>query len=252
MKLLIDIGNTHIVSALSENDKLINSFRIPTNQALTEDLYAFYLETFLLQNHTNIFQVKKIILCSVVPTLHRIFKIFAKKYNIELFDIATATKLSFNLPYSIEERGNDRVAVIEGVIGYYEIGNFICIDCGTATTIDIIVDNSYVGGNILPGLHTAYKSLCDKADQLPFLEIVPTEKVFGITLQEQLSSGILHGYVGQLKYFISKIHCDYPNLPVFATGGVASILTPYMGTLWLEDKYLLEKGLHYIEKRHRV
>jgi len=249
MKLLIDIGNTHIVSSISENDKLVNSFRVPTTPNLTEDVYSFYLESFLHQNHTNIFQIKKIILCSVVPALHKIFLKFSEKYSIPLFDIGKASNLSFDLPYSLEERASDRVAIIEGVIGYYNVTSFIAIDFGTATTIDLIIDKRYLGGNIIPGFYTAFKALSEKTALIGSTEIIPTEKVYGISLQEQLSAGILHGYIGQIRYIISKILQEFPNIPIFATGGVSTMITPHVGNLWIDDKFLLEKGMHYIEKR---
>lgn len=248
MKLLVDIGNTHIVTTLSENDELLYHFRVPSTLNLTEDLYSFYLESFLRLHNLSLTHIKRIILCSVVPALHKIILRFSQKYSIDLFDANLATNLSFELPYALAERGNDRVAVIEGVIGYYSHPSFIAIDFGTATTIEVVINQKYMGGNIIAGYFTTYNAITGKAALLDSFEIIHTDKVYGISLQEQLSCGILHGYIGQLTYLIDKVLEDFPNIPIIVTGGVAALLTPYLGNRWTEDKYLLEKGLLRLEK----
>lgn len=248
MKLIIDVGNTHIVSTLVEHHQCTHSFRLPTAQLLTEDSYAFHLQSFLTFHQKLFSNIEKLLLCSVVPTVHKTFLRFAEKYHFSYFDVTTTTNLSVEIPYSVDTRGHDRVAVLEGIKKHYHTDSFIVVDMGTATTIDILKHNHYKGGAILAGYHTAYRALTDKAAMVEPLTLVATNQAYGITLSEQLG---VHqrGYLHQIEGLINDILKEQGALPLFATGGLAKQILLTSSLSWQHDPLLLEKGILALSQR---
>ena len=81
MLLAIDIGNTHIVTGiLDKNGEVLLTFRVASNDKLTEDEYFSYLRNISEFNKIDIKKVEGIIVASVVPNLITIFQFLGKKY----------------------------------------------------------------------------------------------------------------------------------------------------------------------------
>ena len=77
----IDIGNTHIVTGIYDNSgKLISTFRIATNDKMTEDEYFSYFNNITKYNNISIEKVDDILVASVVPNIIITFQFFARKY----------------------------------------------------------------------------------------------------------------------------------------------------------------------------
>ena len=45
--------------------------------------------------------------------------------------------------------------------------NYIILDFGTATTFDVLTNNTYVGGIIAPGIKLSLNTLSDRATLIP-------------------------------------------------------------------------------------
>ncbi len=54
--------------------------------------------------------------------------------------------------------------------------NSIIIDFGTATTFDVIIKDTYVGGMITPGINLSLKVLKEATAKLPFIKLKKTSK----------------------------------------------------------------------------
>ena len=79
MLTTIDIGNTHIVTAiLDEKGNILSTFRVTTKEKLTEDEYFTYFKTNLDYNNIDINSITDIIISSVVPNLNCVFDYFGK------------------------------------------------------------------------------------------------------------------------------------------------------------------------------
>ena len=75
----IDIGNTHIVTGVyDDKGELISTFRLATNDKMTEDEYFSYFNNITKFNNISIEKVDAILVSSVVPNIIIIFckKIF--------------------------------------------------------------------------------------------------------------------------------------------------------------------------------
>jgi len=81
MILAFDIGNTHIVTGIyNENGKLLTNFRMATENNTTEDQLFSCIKNISDFNNINLKDVKDIIISSVVPNINVIFEYLCKKY----------------------------------------------------------------------------------------------------------------------------------------------------------------------------
>ena len=67
--LCIDGGNTNVVFALFENDKMLNQWRMNTSVRTTADEYGVWLTNLLSLNGFNVDEVKATAITNVVPTI---------------------------------------------------------------------------------------------------------------------------------------------------------------------------------------
>lgn len=93
----IDIGNTHIVTGIYDGKgKLISTFRIATNDKMTEDEYFSYFNNITKYNNVSIEKVDAVLVSSVVPNIIITFQFFARKYfKVEAIIVDLEKKTSF-------------------------------------------------------------------------------------------------------------------------------------------------------------
>lgn len=83
MLLAIDIGNTHIVTGLlDDTGNVLLTFRVASNDKLTEDEYFSYLRNISKFNKIDIEKIDGMIVASVVPNLITIFHFLGKNILI--------------------------------------------------------------------------------------------------------------------------------------------------------------------------
>ena len=99
MLITCDIGNTHIVTGVFDNTgNILLTFRIATNERMTEDEFFSYFRNISKFNNIKIQDVNGIILSSVVPNLITIFQFFGRKYfNIEPMIVSLDKKLPVHI-----------------------------------------------------------------------------------------------------------------------------------------------------------
>ena len=92
-----------------------------------------------------------------------ILKFYKKKnkklkiYELKQIDLKKLIKLKVNR----KQVGSDRIANAIGVMSDNQ--NYIVIDFGTATTFDVIINKTYLGGVIAPGVKLSLENLSNKA-----------------------------------------------------------------------------------------
>jgi len=123
--------------------------------------------------------------------------------------------------------GSDRWAALIAVRHRYTQPATI-IDCGTAVTVDLINDNRFYGGAILPGIQLARESLVSKTAQLQFEGDVTLSSI-ATTTSAAIQSGTLFGLVGAINYIVRCQQRDTGlSSKVYLTGGDASLVRPYL------------------------
>ncbi|MGL4253601.1 MAG: type III pantothenate kinase [Fusobacteriaceae bacterium] len=255
MLLAIDVGNTHVVTGImNKKGDVLLSFRVASNEKMTEDEYFSYLRNIAEFNNIDLKKVDGIIVSSVVPGLINLFKFLGKKY----FDLETMiVNLELDLPFRFSEEmnpigfGADRIIDITQAVTEYPDRNLIIFDLGTATTYEVMKKNVYVGGGILPGIEMSINALFGNTAKLPKVKFSTPESVLGRDTSEQIQAGIFFGYAGQIKHIIKKIKEKVEDPYVIATGGLGKILSAEIEEI---DVYLPElsiKGLHTLYYRNK-
>lgn len=249
MVIIIDIGNTHIVTGVLNNSgDILLTFRVSTNDRLTEDEYFSYFRNISEFNNIEIEQVKGIIISSVVPNLITIFQLFGRKYfEIEPMLVDLNLKIPFTFAENVNPTGfgADRIANITQVLKVYPNRNIITLDLGTATTYEVLKNNVYIGGGILPGIEMSINALCGNTAKLPKVKFSNPKSVLGFDTISAIQAGIFYGYAGQIKYIINKIKDEIgEDFLVIATGGLGKILSAEIDEIDFYCAELSIKGIY--------
>lgn len=251
MLLTLDIGNTHIVTGLlNDAGEVLLTFRISTNEKLTEDEYFSYFKNISEFNNIDISKVKGIVISSVVPNLITIFQFLGRKYfKIEPMLVDLDKKLPFVFHNRVNPTGfgADRIVDIVQGIKEFPNKNLIIFDLGTATTYEVLKKNVYIGGGILPGIEMGINALYGNTRKLPKVKFSNPSSVLGHDTISAIQAGIFYGYAGQIKHIIKKIKEEIgEEMYVIATGGLGKILSAeideideYIGDLSIKGLYTL-------------
>ena len=248
MLLAIDIGNTHIVTGLlDDNGEVLLTFRVASNDKLTEDDYFAYLRSISEFNKIDIKNIKGIIVASVVPNLITIFQFLGKKYfHIEPMIVSPDIKIPFTFAPNLNPTGfgADRIIDIVQSLDDFPDKNLVVFDFGSATTYEVLEKNVYVGGGILPGIEMSINALFANTAKLPKVKFSTPESVLGKNTNEQIQAGIFYGYAGQIKHIIKKIKEVIDNPFIVATGGLGKILSAEIEEIDVYSPDLSIKGLY--------
>ncbi|MGL4985814.1 MAG: type III pantothenate kinase [Treponemataceae bacterium] len=260
MLLAIDIGNTNVVVALFEGEKIAHEWRVYTDTKRTADEYISILSTFFRDAGIPLSKIKSSIISTVVPLLLGSFvrvveKLTGKKPLI--FNSSVYKNLPITLPETaIHEIGTDLVC---NAVEAYERYKSACIivDFGTALTFTTVNHKGYLEGvAISPGLGTAIQSLFQNTAQLPSVPLEPPPSPIGTNTIHAIQAGIVLGYKGlveslveQTKHEICKRHAIKPtDITVIGTGGLNSVLKPITSIFTEINKSLTLHGLKRIAK----
>ena len=222
--ILIDIGNTNIVFAVSSNNLIKKIIRINTNQnknklkALINTIIIDYLATKKLDNP------KVAIISSVVPSLNSVITNILKKNLIKGLVIKSKDVIPFlTIKYNLKEIGADRLANSIAIINN-KITNSIVIDFGTATTFEVIKNNIFLGGIIFPGINLSKNTLIRETSLLKNTKLMKTKKVVVNNTKQSIQSGFYWGYLLAINGLIKKISKENKFKPkIILTGGLVNI-----------------------------
>lgn len=254
MLLAVDIGNTHIVTGILDNDgNVLLTFRVSSNDKLTEDEYFSYLRNISKFNKIDIENVEGIIVASVVPNLITIFQFLGKKYfHIDPIIVTSELKMPFTFAPNLNPTGfgADRIIDIVQSLKDFPNKNLVIFDFGSATTYEVLKKDVYVGGGILPGIEMSINALFSNTAKLPKVKFSKPDSVLGKNTIEQIQAGIFYGYAGQIKHIIKKIKEEVENPFVIATGGLGKILSAEIEEIDVYSPDLSIKGLYTLYKQN--
>lgn len=252
----IDIGNTHIVTGIYDDaGELISTFRLATNDKMTEDEYFSYFNNITKFNKIEIEKVDAILISSVVPNIIITFQFFARKYfKIEAIVVDLDKKIPFTFAEGINYTGfgADRIIDIVEAMKKYPDKNLVIFDFGTATTYDVLKKGVYIGGGILPGIDMSINALYGNTAKLPRVKFTTPNSVLGTDTMKQIQAAIFFGYAGQIKHIIKKINEEMKEeIFVLATGGLGKILSAEIDEIDEYDPNLSLKGLYSLYEMNK-
>ena len=149
MILLIDTGNTQTKFKLYSKEEF---YMVKTSEINSLSFKSYINEV-----------VDGAIISSVVKGASDILKrIIKEEYGIDA--LVVNTNLKSNVFYDkdmVNKLGTDMFSSLEGAMSLSH--TFLSIDCGTATTFNLVIDGKYIGTTIAPGVYTAHNALFTNA-----------------------------------------------------------------------------------------
>ena len=251
MIVVFDIGNSNIKMGVFEGDELVHTLRMASTNK-TGDEYWLLVKDMLAVKDLSARSVTGAIISSVNPNLNYTFEHMIETYfGFKPLTVGSGLKTGLNIKYdNPKELGADRVA---GSVAAYRLYGAPCIliDCGTATTFNVIAEGGeFLGGAISFGLKAAAESLSSAAARLPKVELAAPKHAIGKTTITNMQSGIIYGYSGMIESMVKRLkrEADMENAKVIATGGISDIVNKCVPVIDVVDRALTLKGLNIIYK----
>ncbi len=252
MLLTIDIGNSHIVGGIFEQQHLRAAWRLATDQTKTVDEYGILTLSLLDSHGISPSNITGSIISSVVPPITVLFEsvvqtFFRQDPILVSFKSPLGLKLSYQHP---QEIGTDRLVNAAAAFDRYQ-GALIIVDFGTATTFcTVTATGEYLGGAIAPGLKSSADSLHLQTAQLPIIDLVQPPKVIGTDTITSMQSGLIFGYSGLVDALVKKIQDEIGQAAyVIATGGLAPVISKVSRCIQEVRPNLTLEGLELLYRR---
>jgi type III pantothenate kinase len=256
MLLAIDIGNTNITLGLFSENKLLQKWRLTTDNAKSSDTYAVDIVELFLNSSIDCLKTTNVIIASVVPKLTGVIEEAVKKFYNDKVLIVGDKSLKLGIENKLKNKsevGADRL--INGIAGYRKFGgDLIIVDFGTATTFDVIGGSGeYLGGVIAPGINLSIKALHDMTAQLPRIKVKKQDNVIGKSTIEAMNSGIYFGYISLTEGLIKRIKSEYKKpMKVITTGGLAHLFENVISEVNHIEPDLTLEGLKIVCEENAV
>ncbi len=247
MKYYLDIGNTN-TTIYFENNK------INLKTVKDESMY------FYLKEHLTNLSTSSLFVVSVVPELDLVLD--RLKSNVGEYSRLEPHHydllMNFNGPDS-SQMGADRV-ILDVFVNDKMANNSIIVDMGTAITVDVLKNGTYISGYIYPGFATSLKALIGNASLLENIEYKDiNEANICVTSESQINDGLIIGTVGSINNLViqSLKHFDF-NVEIIITGGYFNLLNEILDSSKLNSilqfdytykKELMYEAMIYMESR---
>lgn len=254
MLLAIDAGNTNIVFAVYDGERIRAQWRASTKDIRTADEYVVWLAQLMQLDGLHISNLTAAIIATVVPQALYNLRMLCRRYlKCEPLVVGEpqtdlGLKIRVQRPDAV---GADRLANAVAAHSTYK-GALIVVDFGTATTFDVVSENGdYVGGVIAPGVNLSLEALHAAAAKLPRIAIERPQAVIGNDTIPAMQSGIYWGHVALVEGLVARIKAEYDKpMTVIATGGLSALFRHATNVIDKVDADLTIRGLVEIYKRN--
>lgn len=256
MKLVLDIGNTHVHGGVfsNEDNEPIETFRLKTMADMTADSFGIKILAYLQCRHVDHREINEVGICSVVPSLRSAAAESARKFfDCEVFEviigIKTGLKIRIDNP---SELGADRVVNAAQACKQFPNKDIVIVDFGTATTVCCINRNKeYLGGMIMPGLKISQQALSQNAAKLPSFAIEKPKCLIGKNTVDSLQAGLFYSHLGAIRHIVSEIRLNiFPDSDpiIIGTGGYASIVCKELPFDLMDPNFTLKGVCHLMQR----
>jgi len=258
--LLVDIGNTCMVFGLFDDEVMLGRWQLSSERSLTADELALKLRGLLASLSDSAvedggFGVHGIMAASVVPHLDPVLvEACEQVFSMQpLFVGGSKVKTGMAVDYkNPREVGADRI--VNALAAREAFGApVIVLDCGTATTFDIVSpEGHYAGGLILPGMEVSLAALAGRAAKLPEVSFAASEELIGRDTAGSMQAGSYWAAVDGLSGIIRRLKAmpEYAAAPVVATGGLAGRIVNALSEVDEHCPLLTLQGLLLLARRH--
>lgn len=245
MYILGDIGNTETkIFLISINNRIIKKLILSS-----KDINHSKLDKLFANFKIDYKKIKKILFCSVVPKSFNIIKKYlSKKTKLNCYEVKDLNlKSLIRIKANYKQVGSDRLTNAVSLMN--NKNNFIVLDFGTATTFDVLIKNTYLGGIIAPGVRLSLNTLSDKATLIPKIDLKKIKNVIGNDTISAVRSGFFWGYAGLIDNIINLIKKETrKSFKVVITGGFSNLFKNSIKTKVNHNKDITINGLIKISK----
>jgi len=260
MLLTIDIGNTDIACGLYKfsdaSDAILHAdWRLRSDHSMTADELSWQLFGQLQMRHISVTTIEAMMVASVVPPLDAVVRQACSTLCTAPVALVGDAKVHTGVPIDYLHPGDvgaDRV--VNAVAARHRFGApVIILDCGTATTFDVVAANGhYAGGSILAGIELSLGALAQRAARLPEVSLTRTDQLIARDTVNAMQAGSYWGAVEAINGLIRRLHIEMgdPSVPVVATGGMAAKIAPDIEGLTSLQPQLTLDGLALLGRNH--
>jgi len=253
MLLAVDVGNTHIVVGVFDEERLAADFRAHTDPRATGDELGLLLTDLLTRGGVAVAAIDGVIVSNGVPALTRPLTELSQRYFARdaMFvgpGIRTGIRIHYDDPRQV---GGDRIA--NAIAARHVYGTpAIVVDFGTATTFDCVDEaGDYLGGAIAPGIQVSLDALVEHAARLTNVELVAPDTAIGHSTAASVQSGLMYGYVGLVEGLLARIKREIGGAPkVIGTGGLADAIAELTDVIDVVDQRVTLTGLRLIHEQN--
>ena len=226
MKLLIDFGNSRYKSGYSNGSSIDN---VITHSYSHSDV------DLCIENILQKLDLKCVEHIYVVSVLGAQFdKAFSQALvndsDIPItFYYSQKDKYGIQLSYAdVSTYGADRYVALVAA-QHKKDGNKIVIDCGTATTIDVLDGNSiHQGGLIMPGANLMLETLANRTTGIPSIDSQHTVNILNDNTQDSVYSGCISqlrfAVEGVVNHLAKQLFEQATQVTILLTGGESDLL----------------------------
>lgn len=254
MLLVIDVGNSHTVLGLYQDDELQGHWRVVTNNYRTGDELRILFSMLLQGEGVRPDAITGCCISSVVPQLNMALNdVCQTAFGVTPLMVGPGVKTGLQLQCdNPKEVGADRIVNAVGAIEAYE-GSLIIIDFGTATTFDAVTAKAeWRGGVIVPGVQLSAEALFEHCAKLPRVELSKPDRVIGRDTATNIRSGIIYGYADLVDGLVRRFGKEMGGTPkVVATGGLAPLIADVGESIDVVDPMLTLTGLEAVYRRNQ-
>ena len=239
-----DIGNTSTRICLLNKSKILNSIIFDTKKIFLKGFFKKIINRFNKKKLRN-----KILFSCVVPLALKEIKKNLKKTNYRVLEIKSLNLkkiIKINIK-NFKQLGSDRI--VNSIKGK-EFKNCLIIDFGTATTFDIVKNETYEGGVIAPGIKLSIKNLSQSTALLPMIDLKNQQKSYGKNTKDALNAGFIWGYEGLINNIINKITKNWKmKYKIILTGGYANLFKKIIKRRTIVDQNITIKGVSEVYRK---
>lgn len=255
MLLTVDIGNSSItVGGFREGAEPVFTLRFAAEEHRSADEYANTLRQVLRMRQVEPEEITDCAIASVVPPLTHLLEQAIRRISpCKVLTVGAGVKTGFSVRTDApSEVGADIIANAAAAVK--AAAPAIIVDIGTATTVFAVNDQKeLIGGVILPGIASSLEGLRSSTAQLPIVALEPPKKPICKNTADCISTGVLLGHAFSIDGFIGRFSAE-PEMKdpiIFATGGLANLITPLCKTAMQSEPFLTLKGLRIIYENTR-
>ena len=256
MLLAIDVGNTNMVFALHDGERVVAEWRCRTERQRTADEYFVWLRQLMDLDGIDGGRSRSVVISSVVPQVVFNLRVLADRYfhtraagGRQARGEARAGAAGRSDDHGRRRPAGQHRRRLRPLRRRPDRRRLRHRD-DASTSSD--ADGAYEGGVIAPGVNLSLKALHDAAAALPFIDVTKPERVVGTNTVACMQSGVYWGYIGLIEGICARIRAERARpMTVIGTGGLSTLFAQGTDVLEKIDTDLTIHGLVLIDRLNR-